>query len=99
MWSVGLYLLLFVSQFQKKRFSKIEIVKSLVPKYFNTQIWQYLLESFASEQAARMLAMENATDNAKDMINDLNLEFNKARQTAITTEMLEIVGGAEALSN
>ena len=79
--------------------SKIEIVKSLVPKYFNTQIWQYLLESFASEQAARMLAMENATENAKDMINDLNLEFNKARQTAITTEMLEIVGGAEALSN
>ena len=79
--------------------SKIEIVKSLVPKYFNTQIWQYLLESFASEQAARMLSMENATENAKDMINDLNLEFNKARQTAITTEMLEIVGGAEALSN
>ena len=79
--------------------SKVEIVKSLVPKYFNTQIWQYLLESFASEQAARMLAMENATENAKDMINDLNLEFNKARQTAITTEMLEIVGGAEALSN
>ena len=79
--------------------SKIEIVKSLVPKYFNTEIWKYLLESFASEQAARMLAMENATENAKDMINDLNLEFNKARQTAITTEMLEIVGGAEALSN
>ena len=79
--------------------SKIEIVKSLVPKYFNIEIWKYLLESFASEQAARMLAMENATENAKDMINDLNLEFNKARQTAITTEMLEIVGGAEALSN
>tara|TARA_B100000902_G_C27320577_1_gene924142 strand:+ start:1188 stop:2048 length:861 start_codon:yes stop_codon:yes gene_type:complete len=79
--------------------SKIEIVKTLVPKFLNTQIWKYLLESFASEQAARMLAMENATDNAKDMINDLNLEFNKARQTAITTEMLEIVGGAEALSN
>jgi len=79
--------------------SKIEIVQSLVPKYFNTEIWKYLLESFASEQAARMLAMENATENAKDMINDLNLEFNKARQTAITTEMLEIVGGAEALSN
>ncbi len=79
--------------------SKVEIVKSLVPKFLNTQIWKYLLESFASEQAARMLAMENATENAKDMINDLNLEFNKARQTAITTEMLEIVGGAEALSN
>ena len=79
--------------------SKIEIIKSLVPKYFNTQIWQFLLESFASEQAARMLAMENATENAKEMISELNLEFNKARQTAITTEMLEIVGGAEALSN
>jgi len=79
--------------------SKNKIVKSLVPKYFNTQIWQYLLESFASEQAARMMAMENATENAKDMINELNLEFNKARQSAITTEMLEIVGGAEALSN
>ena len=79
--------------------SKIEIIKSLVPKYFNTQIWQFLLESFASEQAARMLAMENATENAKEMISELNLEFNKARQTAVTTEMLEIVGGAEALSN
>ena len=79
--------------------SKTEIVKNLVPKYFNTQIWQYLLESFASEQAARMMAMENATENAKDMISELNLEFNKARQSAITTEMLEIVGGAEALSN
>jgi len=79
--------------------SKTEIVKSLVPKYFNTQIWQFLLESFASEQAARMVAMENATENAKDMISELNLEFNKARQSAITTEMLEIVGGAEALSN
>ena len=56
--------------------SKTEIVKSLVPKYFNTQIWQFLLESFASEQAARMVAMENATENAKDMISELNLEFN-----------------------
>jgi len=79
--------------------SKTSLVKSLVPKYFNTQIWQFLLESFASEQAARMLAMENATENAKEMISELNLEFNKARQSAITTEMLEIVGGAEALSN
>ena len=79
--------------------SKEDIIKSITPKYFNTQIWQYLLESFASEQAARMIAMENATENAKEMIDDLNLEFNKARQTAITTEMLEIVGGAEALSN
>ena len=79
--------------------SKTDIVKELTPKFFNTQLWQYLLESFASEQAARMLAMENATVNAKEMIDDLNLEFNKARQSAITTEMLEIVGGAEALTN
>ena len=79
--------------------SKDEIVATLVPKYFNIQIWQFLLESFSSEQAARMIAMENATENAKDLISKLNLEFNKARQSAITTEMLEIVGGAEALSN
>ena len=79
--------------------SKTEIVKTLIPKYINTEIWKYLLESFASEQAARMIAMESATDSAKEMIDDLKLEFNKARQTAITTEMLEIVGGAEALSN
>ena len=78
--------------------SKESVVKAMVPKYLNTQIWQYLLESFASEQAARMLAMENATTNAEDMIKDLSLKFNKARQAAITTEMLEIVSGAEALN-
>ena len=78
--------------------SKEIVLKTLVPKYLNTQIWQFLLESYASEQAARMLAMENATSNAQDMIKDLTLQFNKARQTAITTEMLEIVSGAEALS-
>ena len=77
--------------------SKDEIVKSLVPKHLNVQIWKYLLESYASEQAARMVAMENATINSEDMIKDLQLEFNKARQASITTEMLEIVGGAEAL--
>ena len=78
--------------------SKESVVAAMVPKYLNTQIWQYLLESFASEQAARMLAMENATTNAEDMIKDLSLKFNKARQSAITTEMLEIVSGAEALN-
>jgi len=78
--------------------SKESVVKVMVPKYLNTQIWQYLLESFASEQAARMLAMENATTNAEDMIKDLSLKYNKARQSAITTEMLEIVSGAEALN-
>ena len=79
--------------------SKEQILQLLIPKHLNTQIWKYLLESFASEQGARMVAMENATENAGEMISDLTLEFNKARQTAITTEMLEIVGGAEALSN
>ena len=78
--------------------SKEELVSSLIPRHLNVQMWQYLLESYASEQAARMLAMENATTNAQDMIKDLTLEFNKARQAAITTEMLEIVSGAEALA-
>ena len=78
--------------------SKQKIVETLIPKHLNVQIWKYLLESFASEQAARMVAMENATENSKDMIKSLKLEFNKARQAAITTEMLEIVSGAEALN-
>ena len=77
--------------------SKEKLISSLVPRHLNIQIWKYLLESYASEQAARMLAMENATTNAGDMIKNLTLEFNKARQAAITTEMLEIVSGAEAL--
>ena len=78
--------------------SKEAVVETIIPRYLNTQMWLFLLESNASEQAARMLAMENATSNANDMIKDLKLQFNKARQTAITTEMLEIVSGAEALS-
>ena len=77
--------------------SKEALVGSLIPRHLNIQIWKYLLESYASEQAARMMAMENATSNAGDMIKSLTLEFNKARQAAITTEMLEIVSGAEAL--
>jgi len=77
--------------------SKNEIIKTLIPKYINVQIWQYFLESNASEQAARMLAMENATENAGEMITDLSLEYNKARQAAITTEIIEIVSGANAL--
>ena len=77
--------------------SKEALVTSLIPRHLNVQMWKYLLESYASEQAARMLAMENATTNADDMIKDLTLQFNKARQASITTEMLEIVGGAEAL--
>ena len=77
--------------------SKEKLVNALIPRHLNIQMWKYLLESYASEQAARMLSMENATSNAQDMIKDLTLQFNKARQAAITTEMLEIVGGAEAL--
>ena len=78
--------------------SKEEIVSSLIPRHLNIQMWKYLLESYASEQAARMVAMENATENAGEMIRDLKLQYNKARQASITTEMLEIVGGAEALN-
>ena len=78
--------------------SKQVVIEKMIPRYLNIIIWQYLLESNASEQAARMLAMENATSNAQDMIKDLTLQFNKARQSAITTEMLEIVSGAEALN-
>ena len=66
-------------------------------RHVTVQMWQQLLESYSSEEAARMIAMDNATENAKEIIKELKLEFNKARQAAITTEMLEIVGGAEAL--
>ena len=79
--------------------SKQKILKALIPKHINVQVWQFLLESYASEQAARMLAMENATENAGDMIRDLGLQYNKARQSAITTEIIEIVSGANALSS
>jgi F-type H+-transporting ATPase subunit gamma len=77
--------------------SKEKIVKTLIPKHLNIQLWQFLLESNASEQAARMVAMENATDNAGEIISDLSIEYNKARQAAITTEIIEIVSGANAL--
>ena len=76
---------------------KSQLVKSLIPRHLNIQVWKYLLESYASEQAARMVAMENATENAEEMIKNLTMEFNKARQAAITKEILEIIGGAEAL--
>lgn len=77
--------------------SSIEIVRALVPKHLNFQIWRILLESNASEQGARMAAMENATENANEMISSLQLQYNKARQAAITKELLEVVSGAEAL--
>ena len=74
-----------------------EIIDYLLPKHLNTQIWRIMLESYASEQAARMMAMESATSNANDLIKTLNITYNKARQGAITKELLEIVSGAEAL--
>jgi len=77
--------------------SMAEVVDSLVPRHLNIQVWRYLLESYASEQAARMTAMDNATQNAEEMVERLQLEFNKARQASITKEILDIVGGAEAL--
>ena len=73
------------------------VVDSLVPRHLNIQVWRYLLESFASEQAARMTAMENATNNAGEVIEMLQLKYNNARQAGITKEILDIVGGAEAL--
>jgi F-type H+-transporting ATPase subunit gamma len=77
--------------------SSDEIVGTLVPKHLNFQMWRVLLDSNAAEQGARMSAMENATTNARDLIRILQLNYNKARQAAITKELLEIVGGAEAL--
>ncbi len=74
-----------------------QILRSLVPRHLNFQVWRILLESFAAEQGARMTAMENATTNATELISDLQLSYNKARQASITKELLEIVSGAEAL--
>jgi F-type H+-transporting ATPase subunit gamma len=76
---------------------KEKILRQIIPKPLNIQIWKVLLESNAAEQGARMTAMESATDNAEDMISQLTLYYNRARQSAITKEISEIVGGAEAL--
>ena len=75
-----------------------EILERLLPVYLETQVFRALLESSASEQGARMTAMRNASKNAGEMIDRLSLEMNRARQAAITQEILEIVAGAEALS-
>jgi F-type H+-transporting ATPase subunit gamma len=75
----------------------IAILNELLPKHLETQIWRILLESNAAEQAARMTAMDNATENAVELLRDLQLSFNKARQAAITKEMIEIASGSEAL--
>lgn len=79
--------------------NKTQILEDLIPKSLKTQLFKALLDSQASEHGARMTAMHKATDNASDLIDELKLIYNKARQAAITNEILEIVGGAEALKN
>lgn len=78
--------------------SKEEIVLTLIPKSLKTQLYKGIRDSYASEHGARMTAMHKATDNAKELRDQLKLTYNKARQAAITGEILEIVGGAEALN-
>lgn len=79
--------------------NKEVIISELIPKSLKTQFYKAILDSVAGEHGARMTAMHKATDNANELANDLTLEYNKARQAAITTEILEIVGGAEALKS
>ena len=73
------------------------VLGNLLPLYITNRVWHVLLESYASEQAARMTAMDTATENADELIESLTLQFNKVRQATITKELLEIVGGAEGL--
>ncbi len=76
--------------------SKIELLDRLLNQYLTTEVYRALLESYASEQGARMNAMESATNNADDMISSLTLTYNRARQAAITTELVEVISGAAA---
>ena len=75
-----------------------DVLNGLLPRYIEVQVYQAVLESKASEQAARLIAMRNATDNANELIGDLTLSLNKARQASITKEITEIAAGAEALA-
>ncbi len=79
--------------------NKQEILEHVIPIALKTQVYKAIIDSFASEHGARMTAMHKATDNANELVKDLTLTYNKARQAAITNEILEIVGGAEALNN
>ena len=78
--------------------TQIEIISELIPKSLKTQLYKSVRDSYASEHGARMTAMHKATDNATELRDQLKLTYNKARQAAITNEILEIVGGAEALN-
>ena len=75
-----------------------EILDEIIPRFTALQVYQAILESLASEHAARMIAMRNATDNAHELVGALQLAYNKVRQQAITNDILDIVGGAEALA-
>lgn len=76
-----------------------KILEKLLPSHLNLQLWKAILESNAAEQGARMTSMDNATENANELQEDLELEYNRARQSAITTEISEIISGAQALEN
>jgi F-type H+-transporting ATPase subunit gamma len=78
--------------------SDVEILEELIPRILKTQLYRALLDSFASEHGARMVAMDKATENAGDLLKSLKVEYNRARQAAITTEISEIVSGAAAQS-
>jgi F-type H+-transporting ATPase subunit gamma len=75
----------------------VELLNTILPRFTQVQVYQAVLESLASEHSARMVAMRNATDNAKELANGLRLAYNKARQLGITSELLDIAGGVEAL--
>jgi F-type H+-transporting ATPase subunit gamma len=75
-----------------------ELLDKIIPRFTALQVYQAILSSLASEHAARMVAMHNATDNAIELVGDLQLQYNKTRQQTITSDLLDIVGGAEALT-
>jgi F-type H+-transporting ATPase subunit gamma len=77
--------------------NKVEILQELIPRSLKTKFYRFLLDSFAAEHGARMVAMDKATDNAGELLKNLRLIYNQARQAAITREISEIVGGAAAL--
>lgn len=87
----------FKNRFELFEPSVEKLIPPLLKRYIETVLFQYLMESYVSDQAARMIAMQNATDNAKDMIEQLTLEYNKARQARITSEILDITGSTVAI--
>ena len=87
----------YTTLFRSYEPSEEEILAELLPRNLAVQIYRAILESFASEQASRMTAMDNATRNAGDLINELTTNYNRTRQAFITKELIEIISGAEAL--